>query len=422
MTRRPLAPLALLAACAVATCAVVGCADDGAGGDVLRVPGDHATIQAAVDAARSGDVVLIEEGTYHEAVTVATDGITIRGVDRNEVVLDGEHELVNGVSVRSDGVAVENLTVHSYRQNGVLFNGATGDDPADGGAYGAGDDALVGYRVSYVTTANNGLYGIYAFASRGGLIEHSLASGSPDSGIYVGQCKPCNVVIRDSVAEYNAIGYYGTNASGDVYVVDSVFRHNRLGMAPNSQDMELLAPQVETVLAGNLVHDNDDPAAPAITSGFSGGGIAIGGGTQNLVLRNRVEGHDVYGIGLVQLNGFDPIGNRVEGNVLSGNGVDLYFEFGSGDVATYDNCFSGNTFGTSRPSSIESVLPCDGDAIAFDATELDIADPAPDVDHRTIPLPPAQPSMPGDVMAAPAAPAANPELPDLTAITVPETP
>ena len=419
MTRRPLALQALVAACVVA---VAGCADDGAGGDVLRVPRDHATIQAAVDAARSGDLVLIDEGIYHEAVTVETDGITIRGVDRNEVVLDGEHELVNGVSVTADGVAVENLTVHSYRQNGVLFNGATGDDPADGGAYGAGDDALVGYRVSYVTAANNGLYGVYAFASRDGLIEHSLASGSPDSGIYVGQCKPCNVVIRDSVAEYNAIGYYGTNASGDVYVVDSVFRHNRLGMAPNSQDMERLAPQVETVLAGNLVHDNDDPAAPAITSGFSGGGIAIGGGTQNLVLRNRVVGHDVYGIGLVRLNEFDPIGNRVEGNVLTGNGVDLYYESGRGDVATYDNCFVDNTFESSVPTAIEATLPCDGAAGTFDATDIDVPDPAPDVDHRSIPLPPAQPSMPGDAAAAPVAPATSPELPDLATITVPEAP
>lgn len=416
--RRPL--LALVSA-AVGAAGVVGCGDDG-GGDVLRVPADHPTIQQAVDAARSGDLVLIDAGIYHESVSVTTDGITVRGVDRNDVVLDGEHELANGVSVGADGVAVENLTVHSYRQNGVLFNGASGGDLADGGVYGAGDDALIGYRVSYVTAANNGLYGIYAFAARGGLIEHSLASGSPDSGIYVGQCKPCEVVIRESVAEFNAIGYYGTNASGDVYVVDSVFRHNRLGMAPNSQDMELLAPQVETVLAGNLVHDNDEPTAPAITAGFSGGGIAVGGGTRNLVLRNRVSGHDVYGIGLVRLNTFDPIENRVEGNVLSDNGVDLYVESRPGEIATYGNCFTDNTYETSLPDPIEALLPCDGEADAFGPTVIDVPDPAPDVDHRAIPLPGRQPSMPGDVESVPAAPAARPDFPDLDSITVPEAP
>ena len=48
-------------------------------------------------------------------------------------------------------------------------------------------------------------------------------------------------------------------------VGDSVFRHNRLGIAPNSQKAENLAPQAETVVAGNLVSDNADPAAPTLT-------------------------------------------------------------------------------------------------------------------------------------------------------------
>ncbi|MCB0966764.1 MAG: hypothetical protein KDB37_08005 [Ilumatobacter sp.] len=420
MTRRPLRSLVWAAASAlVFGGGLAACGDDG-GAAVRRVPADHATIQEAVDAAKPDDLVLIDAGVYHEAVQVDTEGITVRGVDRNEVVLDGGHELTNGIAVTADGVAVENLTVHSYRQNGVLFNGASGDAPGEGGVYGADNDALVGYRVSYVTSANNGLYGVYAFASRDGLIDHVYTSGSPDSGIYVGQCKPCNVVISDTIAEYNAIGYYGTNASGDVYVVESIFRHNRLGMAPNSQDMELLAPQVETVLAGNLVVDNDDPAAPAIASGFSGGGIAIGGGTRNVVVRNRVEGHDVYGIGLVRLNEFDPIENRVEGNVLVGNGVDLYYEMRPGETATYGNCFVGNTFATSLPDSIELALPCDADAGSIESAVIDVPDPAPDVDHRTIPLPGAQPSMPGDVEAIPAGPAGRPPAVDIAAISVPE--
>ena len=414
--RRPFVSLVAAVWCLAG---LASCGADG-GGEIVRVPADHPTIQEAVEAARSGDLVLIEAGTYREAVSVGRDGITIRGVDRNAVVLDGEHELANGFAVTADGVTIENLTVHSYRQNGVLFNGATGDRPAEGGAYGTEGDVLAGYRLSYVTAANNGLYGIYAFAARDGVIEHTMTSGNPDSGIYVGQCKPCNVVVRDSIAEYNAIGYYGTNASGEVYVVDSVFRHNRLGMAPNSQDMERLAPQVETVLAGNLVHDNDDPAAPAITSGFSGGGIAVGGGTQNLVVRNRVEGHDLYGIGLVRLNAFDPIANRVEGNVLSGNGVDLYYERSPGEVATYDNCFVGNRFESSLPAAIEEVLPCDGPARSFAPTVIEAVDPAPDVDHRAIPLPDPQPTMPGDVEARPGGAATRPEPPDIDAIAVPE--
>mgnify|MGYP006264537765 CR=1 FL=1 len=55
----------------------------------LRVPDDHGTIQAAVDAARPGDLVLVSPGTYRESVTVETERITIRGTNRDQVVLDG---------------------------------------------------------------------------------------------------------------------------------------------------------------------------------------------------------------------------------------------------------------------------------------------------------------------------------------------
>jgi len=403
-----------------ATAALAACGSDG-GGRVIRVPADAETIQSAVDTAQPGDLVLIEPGVYNESVTISTDALTLRGTDRNGVVLDGRHELVNGVSVDSDGVAVENLTVHSFRQNGVLFNGASGEPPEIGGAYGAGDDALVGFRVAYVTAANNGLYGIYAFASRDGLVEHSLASGSPDSGLYIGQCRPCNIVIRDSIAENNAIGYYGTNASGDVYVVNSVFRHNRLGISPNSQDMEMLAPQVETFLAGNVVHDNDNPSAPATGGGFSSGGIAIGGGTQNVVVRNRVAGHEGFGIGLVRLNDFDPIGNRVEGNLLDDNAIDLYVERLPGTVSSFGNCFASNEFVSAMPADVERLLPCDGDAQQFGTTVLEPVEPAQDVDYRAIPLPDPQPTMPGDLTNVPTR-ANRPPFPNLDEITLPGTP
>lgn len=409
------AAVLVMAAAVVASCG----ADDG-GGEVRSVPAEYATIQAAVDAARSGDVVLIAPGVYRESVNVERSGVTIRGEDRNAVVLEGDHQLVNGISVTADGVAVENLTIRHYRQNGLIFNGAGGqDEAAAGSVYGAGDAVLAGYRAAYVTASGNGLYGIYAFASRGGLITHSYTSGHPDSGIYVGQCKPCDVVVTDSVAENNAIGYYGTNASGNVFVVNSVFRGNRLGVTPNSQEMELLAPQVETVVAGNLVLDNDNPDAPAIPRGFFAGGIAIGGGTKNAVLRNRVSGHDGFGIGLVMLNEFEPIGNVVDGNVVTGNALDLYYESRIGATATLDNCFTGNTFESSSPEDVEVSMACGVKTLGAAPARAVLPVAPPDVDYRQIPDPGPQTTMPGDVRALPASPATTPAFPELDRIEVP---
>src|SRR5690606_1832661 len=191
-------------------------------GTTIRVPDDYETIQEAVDAAAPGDLILIEPGVYEEAVDVTTDMLTIRGLDRNEVVLDGGFELDNGIRVTgADGVAIENMTARNYTRNGFFWTG------------------VEGYRGSYLTTYRTGDYGIYAFDSTKGLIEHSYASGSPDAGIYIGQCYPCDAVIDDVVSEYNGLGYSGTNSGGNLLIVNSTFRYNRAGIVPNSGSYEL---------------------------------------------------------------------------------------------------------------------------------------------------------------------------------------
>ena len=59
------------------------------------VSGQYPSIQAAADAARPGDWVLIGPGDYRSAkattagVLITTPGIHVRGMDRNSVLVDG---------------------------------------------------------------------------------------------------------------------------------------------------------------------------------------------------------------------------------------------------------------------------------------------------------------------------------------------
>jgi plastocyanin len=108
-----------------------------ASGTTRRVPEDHRTIQAAVDAARPGDLILVGPGVYREEVKVTVPSLVIRGRDRDRVVIDGEFQRPNGISVTADGVAVENLTVRNARINGLFWTGVRG------------------YRASYITAYNN---------------------------------------------------------------------------------------------------------------------------------------------------------------------------------------------------------------------------------------------------------------------------
>ena len=251
---------------------------------VIAVPADYATIQEAVDAAAPGDLILISPGTYYEAVNVGTDNLTIRGLDRNTVVLDGEFELDNGIRVLgADGVAIENMTAMNYTNNGFFWTGVTG------------------YRGSYLTAWRNGDYGVYAFDSVKGQLDNSYAAGSPDAGFYIGECYPCDSVIDNVVSEHNGLGYSGTNSGGNLLIVNSRFNNNRAGIVPNSGSYELCYPERETTIVGNLVYSNNQPDTPAIDVAIlaMGNGILSAGGVANVIERNRVWDHNRLGIGLV---------------------------------------------------------------------------------------------------------------------------
>jgi hypothetical protein len=419
-------------------------------GATLRVPDDHATIQAAVDAATPGDLVLVAPGTYGEAVTVETDELTIRGLDRNEVILDGGFTLDNGIRVvGADGVAIENMTARNYTKNGFFWTG------------------VEGYRGSYLTAYRIGDYGLYAFDSTKGLLEHSYASGSPDAGFYIGQCYPCDAVIDDVISEYNGLGYSGTNSGGNLTIVNSTFRFNRAGIVPNSGSYELCYPGRSTNIVGNVVYSNQQADTPAIDVALlaMGNGILPAGGVGNVIERNLVFDHDRTGIGLVpfpeedandvppppedderpcaearndaptdpaevpDLVIWNPRENRVVGNVVEDSRLADIAVGSLDDISGLGNCFAENEFASSAPLDLEALAPCEGEgsggdwqAGALDLVALMTAVSPPSGDYKVTPVPGPQPTMP-DAEDAPARPATDvPTDVDLDAIAVPDRP
>ena len=422
---------------------------DAAAATTKTVPEDYATIQEAVDAASPGDLILVEPGTYNEAVTVETDDLTIRGLDRNEVVLDGKFELDNGIRVvGANGVAVENMTATNYTSNGFFWTGVDG------------------YRGSYLTAYRTGDYGVYAFDSVTGQLDHIYAAGSPDAGIYIGECYPCDAVIDGIVSEHNGLGYSGTNSGGNLLIVNSIFRFNRAGIVPNSGSYELCYPGRQTTIVGNIVYSNNQADTPAIDVALlaMGNGILSAGSVLNNIERNLVYDHDKSGIGLVPFleedpndvmptqaqwslscedaKDLDPVipdgpllwesqQTRVIGNVVSDSRqADIINASVSMAEADLGNCFSGNTYASTAPNNLETLAPCDGTGTGdwadgkYNILSWLEDNPPPSVDWQTAVLPPLQPqeNMP-DVATAPARPATDvPYNVDLAAITVPAKP
>src|SRR5206468_6797744 len=142
-----------------------------------------------------------------------------------------------------------------------------------------------------------------------------------DSGFYIGQCFPCHAVISDVVSENNGLGYSGTNAGGDLKIVNSVWRRNMSGIVPNTLDTERLAPQRGVTITGNLIFDNNNLDAPAKKKQYPsiGTGILLAGGLDNVVENNVVYDHRNYGIAV-----FPNIDKRfwiAQGNVVRNNHV-----------------------------------------------------------------------------------------------------
>ena len=316
------------------------------GGRLLLVPQQYKSISAAVAAAHPDDFILVGPGTYHEAVTVKTPHITIRGVDRNGVVLDGEQKRTDGVYVDgANGVEVDNMTARNYQRNGFWW------------------ESVTGYAGRFLTAQNSVSYGVYAFDSTVGEFSDDQASGHGDSGFYVGQCFDCKALITRVHAFNNSLGYSGTNAGG-VVITDSEWDNNMAGIVPNTLSSEEDYPQggkTGNTISGNSVHDNNNRTAPATfaigpVNPPIGIGIEIAGGWNNIIEGNQVRGQDHYGIALHWLT-TPEVGNQIRRNDVKGSGKDADLSW---DGAGADNCWEGNGGASSDPPAIETTNSCAG--------------------------------------------------------------
>jgi hypothetical protein len=320
----------------------------------------YKSIAVGVSHAKNGDTVLVWPGLYKEAVTVAptaqlTKNLRIRGMNRNGVVLDGTNLSGSGIHVSGvDNTWVENMSAQHYKAGSA------------NGFYWTGVD---GYWGTYLTAYDNGDYGVYAYDSTSsGKTPAAFAfvygSWNADSGIYVGGCRDCNAVVTNSRAYKNAIGYSGTNAGGELYLMNSEWDHNGSGIVPNTLTSEPDPPQQGVNIVGNYIHDNNDHDVPG--TGITaiapvGMGIDIAGGWDNVIRGNLIKNQMHSGV-LMHWLFTPPVGNQVVYNTF----VHTAYAGGVGDAdVSIDgtglmNCVEGNvnkTGGTSSPATVDPPNP-----------------------------------------------------------------
>lgn len=90
------------------------------GADVIHVPGDQPTIQAGIDAAVDGDIVLVAPGTYTENIVI-DKAIILRSEE-------GPHLTMVDANQAGSGIVTVNLTGSPCIINGFTINNGIGTD------------------------------------------------------------------------------------------------------------------------------------------------------------------------------------------------------------------------------------------------------------------------------------------------------
>ena len=405
LTHHKLPVAGIVAALVVALSVVVAPA---AGARVLRVGtfhgirGQYTSIQTAVNAAAPGDWILVAPGDYKTSsssapkgaadtpagVLITTPRIHVRGMNRNTVVVDGTKPGsprcsksaaaqnfgpdakkgalgLNGIMVwKADNVSVQNLTVCNFL-NG---SGDAGNEVWWNGGDGSGKIGGWGYLGSYLTATSTffggeksaAAYGIFSSNWTGGTWDQSYASNFNDSGYYIGACQQsCHQTMNHAWAEFNALGYSGSNSGGWMLIENSRFDQNEDGFDTNSQNGDEPSPQNGAcpvginppvagapscwVLTHNVFDSNNNPnvpAAGAAAAGPVGTGMSLSGGRNDTVIDNVFENNGAWGqITIPYLDSGKPCKGGILGAL--GSGTCLFDE--SGD-ALLDNTFSHNGF------------------------------------------------------------------------------
>ena len=172
-------------------------AADEAASAIAPGPDAYSALQTALIEAQPGDTIELGAGTFSftDGLSLDVDNVSITGAGEGQTILSfaGQEGAGEGLLITSDNVTVAGFTMQDTKGDGIKSKGSNGITFRDLTVEWTGGP-----------DEGNGAYGVYPVESQNVLVDNVTVRGASDAGIYVGQSN--NIIVRNSLAEYNVAG------------------------------------------------------------------------------------------------------------------------------------------------------------------------------------------------------------------------